>query len=75
MFLTTNRGWGVKAAEPLAKGTFIIEYAGERLELKPSYTCKCVIQTNNGSAVFRDPFCTVLFLLGLRLGTRRELVL
>ena len=75
VFLTTNRGWGVKAAEPLAKGTFIIEYAGERLELKPSYTCKCVIQTNNGSAVFRDPFCTVLFLLGLRLGTRRELVL
>ncbi|KAL0051651.1 hypothetical protein WJX82_011245 [Trebouxia sp. C0006] len=29
VFLTTNRGWGVKAAEPIAKGTFIIEYAGE----------------------------------------------
>ena len=29
VFLTSNRGWGVRAAEPIPKGTFIVEYAGE----------------------------------------------
>ena len=29
VFLTPDRGWGVKAAEPIAKGSFIVEYAGE----------------------------------------------
>ena len=28
LFLTENRGWGVKAAAPIPKGTFIVEYAG-----------------------------------------------
>jgi hypothetical protein len=27
-FLTANRGWGVRAAEVIPKGTFIVEYAG-----------------------------------------------
>jgi SET domain-containing protein len=28
LFLTENRGWGVKAAAPIPKGAFIVEYAG-----------------------------------------------
>ena len=28
LILTENRGWGVKAAAPIPKGTFIVEYAG-----------------------------------------------
>lgn len=28
VFLTDNRGWGVKAAETIMKGTFVVEYAG-----------------------------------------------
>ena len=28
LFLTENRGWGVKAAAPIPKGIFIVEYAG-----------------------------------------------
>ena len=28
LFLTDNRGWGVKAAEQIPRGTFIVEYAG-----------------------------------------------
>ena len=28
LFLTENRGWGVKAAAPTPKGAFIVEYAG-----------------------------------------------
>ena len=27
-FLTEGRGWGIKAAEAIQKGTFIVEYAG-----------------------------------------------
>ena len=27
-FLTENRGWGVRASQPIQKGTFIVEYAG-----------------------------------------------
>lgn len=34
VFLTENRGWGVKAAQPISKGTFVVEYAG-KLDLKP----------------------------------------
>ena len=30
VFLTSNRGWGVKAGEPITRGAFIVEYAGER---------------------------------------------
>lgn len=33
VFLTGDRGWGVKAAEPVAKGSFIVEYAGKCLRL------------------------------------------
>ena len=29
LLLTDNRGWGVRAAEPIPKGAFIVEYAGE----------------------------------------------
>ena len=29
VFLTRDRGWGVKAAEPVVKGSFIVEYAGK----------------------------------------------
>ncbi|CAL8463009.1 g2543 [Coccomyxa elongata] len=32
LFLTENRGWGVKAAEHIPRGTFIVEYAGEVIE-------------------------------------------
>ena len=32
LFLTDNRGWGVRAAEPLRRGAFICEYAGEVVE-------------------------------------------
>ncbi|KAK9907625.1 hypothetical protein WJX75_007200 [Coccomyxa subellipsoidea] len=32
LFLTDNRGWGVKAAEQIPRGTFIVEYAGEVIE-------------------------------------------
>ena len=28
VFLTDNRGFGVRAAEPIARGTFVVEYAG-----------------------------------------------
>lgn len=28
LFLTENRGWGVKAAAPIPRGSFIVEYAG-----------------------------------------------
>ena len=28
LFLTENRGWGVRAAAPVPRGTFIVEYAG-----------------------------------------------
>ena len=28
LFLTENRGWGVKAAAPIPRGAFIVEYAG-----------------------------------------------
>lgn len=28
VFLTDNRGFGVRAAEPIARGTFIVEYTG-----------------------------------------------
>lgn len=28
VFLTDNRGHGVRAAEPIARGTFVVEYAG-----------------------------------------------
>ena len=34
VFLTTNRGWGVKAAEPIQKGSFIVEYAGKSTAFK-----------------------------------------
>ena len=33
LFLTENRGWGVKAAAPIPKGTFIVEYAGPSLRI------------------------------------------
>ena len=33
VFLTRDRGWGVKAAELVAKGSFIVEYAGKCLHL------------------------------------------
>ena len=33
VFLTRDRGWGVKAAQPIAKGSFIVEYAGEVMHL------------------------------------------
>ena len=29
VFLTLDRGWGVKAAQPITKGIFIVEYAGQ----------------------------------------------
>ncbi|KAK9830440.1 hypothetical protein WJX72_011758 [[Myrmecia] bisecta] len=29
IFLTENRGWGVRAEEPIPENTFIVEYAGE----------------------------------------------
>ncbi|EFJ47578.1 histone H3 Lys 36 methyltransferase/ASH1 [Volvox carteri f. nagariensis] len=32
VFLTENRGWGVRTMEPLSKGAFIIEYAGEVID-------------------------------------------
>ncbi|KAK9862836.1 hypothetical protein WJX84_010200 [Apatococcus fuscideae] len=32
VFLTPNRGWGVRAEEPIAKGTFVIEYCGEVID-------------------------------------------
>jgi hypothetical protein len=32
LFLTDNRGWGVVAAQPLSRGAFICEYAGEVVE-------------------------------------------
>ena len=28
LILTENRGWGVKAAAPIPRGAFIVEYAG-----------------------------------------------
>ena len=31
LFLTENRGWGVKAAAPIPRGAFIVEYAGALL--------------------------------------------
>lgn len=33
VFLTTNRGWGVKAGHPIKKGTFVVEYAGLNLAI------------------------------------------
>ena len=33
VFLTRDRGWGVKAAEHVPKGSFIVEYAGKCLHL------------------------------------------
>ena len=38
VFLTGDRGWGVKAAEPIAKGSFVVEYAGEIMHI-PCLTC------------------------------------
>ena len=32
MILTDNKGWGVQAAEPIEKGTFVVEYAGEVID-------------------------------------------
>lgn len=32
VYLTENRGWGVKALEPIPCGTFICEYAGELVD-------------------------------------------
>lgn len=32
MILTKNKGWGVQAAEPIEKGTFVVEYAGEVID-------------------------------------------
>ncbi|GAB4819069.1 hypothetical protein N2152v2_006115 [Parachlorella kessleri] len=29
VFLTDTKGWGVRAAQPIPRGTFIVEYAGE----------------------------------------------
>jgi hypothetical protein len=34
-FLTPNRGWGVKAAQPIQDGCFVVEYVGECLMLPP----------------------------------------
>jgi SET domain len=28
VFLTDNRGWGVRAAQEIKRGSFIVEYAG-----------------------------------------------
>jgi hypothetical protein len=28
LYLTEDKGWGVKAGEPIVRGTFIVEYAG-----------------------------------------------
>ena len=33
-FRTVNRGWGLRALEPLTKGQFIIEYVGEVIDLQ-----------------------------------------
>lgn len=30
-FLTPNRGWGVKAAQPIQDGCFVVEYVGQFL--------------------------------------------
>lgn len=35
-FLTPNRGWGVKAAQPIQDGCFVVEYVGEFIML-PAY--------------------------------------
>ncbi len=32
MILTKNKGWGVQAAEPIERGTFVVEYAGEVID-------------------------------------------
>eukprot|EP00884_Botryococcus_braunii_P021638 jgi/Botrbrau1/8158/Bobra.357_2s0006.1 len=34
VFLTENRGWGVQASESIEKGSFIVEYAGEVIDIK-----------------------------------------
>ena len=59
VFLTTNRGWGVKAAQPISKGTFIVEYAGNSRRLsspenaKPSLSLKAMrIATQRVTTVF-----------------------
>lgn len=41
LFLTENRGWGVKAAEHIPRGTFIVEYAGS-LSLWSRAPCACM---------------------------------
>ena len=38
-FLTPNRGWGVKAAQPIRDGSFVVEYVGGFIML-PAYHCK-----------------------------------
>ena len=40
LFLTENRGWGVRAAAPIPRGAYIVEYAGAPmlLSVKSSVT-------------------------------------
>ena len=48
LFLTNNRGWGIKASTNINKGTFIIEYVGEIID-KSEYKrrLQCANFTNN----------------------------
>ncbi len=41
LFLTDNRGWGVKAAEHIPRGTFIVEYAGSSHLLSEHHVHAC----------------------------------
>ena len=41
-FLTENRGWGVRASQPIRKGTFIVEYAGEPVAADGCCSC-CLV--------------------------------
>ena len=36
LFYAPKKGWGIKAAAPIPKGTFIIEYVGEVISQKES---------------------------------------
>uniref|UniRef100_A0A0D9VK21 Histone-lysine N-methyltransferase n=1 Tax=Leersia perrieri TaxID=77586 RepID=A0A0D9VK21_9ORYZ len=42
LFRTENKGWAVRAAEPIPQGTFVCEYIGEVLKMKDDETIRNV---------------------------------
>lgn len=53
VFLTSNRGWGVKAGEPITRGAFIVEYAGKHyIAVSPPHSLQVPqLQRINGTKV------------------------